>query len=149
MCHWWDAKLPWEHYRNISAISTAKCTVTIGFQSYRTPLEQLPLLIHPSKTQSNKQTEKGSNSILACAWTTYIQMAFRIQNRHSTFPNSQQQVTFPTWWISCHPFSSLQLTVACSWSSNSQQNGSPPHDGRVVQGGQPTAVLVVGRCSKL
>lgn len=25
----------------------------------------------------------------------------------------------------------------------------PPHDGRVVQGGQPTAVLVVGRCSKL
>ena len=31
-----------------------------------------------------------------------------------------------TWWISCQPFSSLQLTAACSWSSSSQQQGSPP-----------------------
>lgn len=68
-----------------SAISAAKSTVTTGFQSYGTPLEQFPLLIHHSRMQSNKQIEKGRNSILVCAWTKHIQTAFKTVFNHGTY----------------------------------------------------------------
>lgn len=132
-CHKQESKLPRVHNINMtSAISAAKSTVTRGFPSYGTPLEEFSTSKSPqqdarwiNKKKQKKQTEKGRHFVLECAGTSKWCLTWE-HPWHISSCKSNKNPIFPTWWISCHPFSSLQLTVACSWSKSSQQKGSPP-----------------------